>query len=46
MLFKVPDFIKYNVYCSKIAKEVHDKKLMIHFFHESLKSITQSWYMY
>jgi len=50
--FKVPDFIKYNgtqcpishlkVYYNKIARVVHDKKLLIIFFIDSLSDAALS----
>jgi hypothetical protein len=48
--FRVPEFVKYTgtqcsithlkAYCNKIAKVVKDKKLLIHFFQDSLTGTT------
>jgi hypothetical protein len=53
--FRVPEFIKYSgtqcsmthlkSYYNKMAKVVHDEKLMMHFFQDSLNGATLSWYM-
>jgi hypothetical protein len=53
--FCVPEFIKYSgtqcpmtylkSYCNKMAEVVHDEKLLMHFFQDSLSGITLSWYM-
>jgi len=53
--FRVPEFIKYSgtqcpmthlkSYCNKMAEVVHDEKLLMHFFQDSLSGATLSWYM-
>jgi hypothetical protein len=53
--FRVPEFIKYSgtqcpmTYlkssCNKMAEVVHDEKLLMHFFQDSLSGATLSWYM-
>jgi hypothetical protein len=53
--FHVPEFIKYTgtqcpmihlkSYCNKMAEVVHDEKLLMHFFQDSLSGATLSWYM-
>ena len=53
--FRVPDFIKYTgtqcpvthlrSYCNKMAEVVHDEKLLMHFFQDSLNGPALSWYM-
>jgi hypothetical protein len=53
--FRVPEFVKYTgtqcsithlkAYCNKIAEVVKDKKLLIHFFQDSLTSAALTWYM-
>jgi hypothetical protein len=53
--FRVPEFIKYSgtqcpitylkSYCNKVAEVVHDEKLLIYFFQDSLSGATLSWYM-
>jgi len=53
--FRVPEFIKYSEtqclmthlrsYCNKMAEVVHDEKLLMHFFQDSLSGATLSWYM-
>jgi hypothetical protein len=53
--FRVPEFIKYTgtqcpvthlkSYCNKMAKVVHDEKLLMHFFQDSLSGAALSWYM-
>ncbi|XP_073261632.1 uncharacterized protein [Populus alba] len=53
--FRVPEFIKYSgtqclmthlkSYCNKMAEVVHDEKLLMHFFQDSLSGVTLSWYM-
>jgi len=52
--FKVPEFDKYKgitcpknnltMYCRKMASFVHDDKLLIHFFQDSLTGAASSWY--
>jgi len=54
--FKVPEFEKYKgasgpknhltMYCRKMAAHVSDKKLLIHFFQDSLACPALSWYMH
>jgi len=54
--FKVPDFEKYKggtcpkshltMYCRKMATHAHDKKLLMHFFQESLTGVALNWYMH
>lgn len=51
----IPEFIKYigtqcltthlKSYCNKMVKVVHDKKLLMHFFHDSLSEVALNWYM-
>jgi hypothetical protein len=53
--FRVPEFIKYSgtqcpmthlrSYCNKMAEVVHDEKLLMHFFQDSLSGAKLSWYM-
>ncbi|CAN1182918.1 hypothetical protein LINPERHAP2_LOCUS36234, partial [Linum perenne] len=53
--FKMPDFEKYGgttcpkghlaMYCNKMAGYVHDEKLMIHCFQNSLSGTALRWYM-
>jgi hypothetical protein len=53
--YRVPEFIKYSgtqcpmthlkSYCNKMAEVVHDEKLLMHFFYDSLSGATLSWYM-
>ena len=53
--FRVPDFIKYTgtqcpvthlkSYCNKMAEVVHDEKLLMHFFQDSLSGSALNWYM-
>jgi hypothetical protein len=53
--FRVPEFVKYTgtqcsithlkAYCNKIAEVVKDKKLLIHFFQDSLTGAALTWYM-
>ncbi|XP_061946422.1 uncharacterized protein LOC133670035 [Populus nigra] len=53
--FRVPEFIKYSgiqcpmtnlkSYCNKMAEVVHDEKLLMHLFQDSLSGATLSWYM-
>jgi hypothetical protein len=53
--FRVPEFIKYirtqcpithlKSYCNKMTEVVHDKKLLMHFFQDSLSGAVLSWYM-
>ena len=53
--FRVPEFIKYTgtkcpithlkSYCNKMAVVVHDEKLLMHFFQDSLSGAVLSWYM-
>jgi len=53
--FCVPEFFKYirtqcpithlKSYCNKMTEEVHDKKLLMHFFQDSLSGTVLSWYM-
>jgi hypothetical protein len=53
--FRVPEFIKYTgtqcpvthlkSYCNKMAEVVHDEKLLMHFFQDSLSGAALSWYM-
>jgi hypothetical protein len=53
--FRVPEFIKYTgtqcpvthlkSYCNKMAEVVHDEKLLMHFFQDSLSRAALSWYM-
>ena len=53
--FCVLGFIKYSgtqclithlkSYCNKITEVVHDEKLLMHFFQDSLSGATLSWYM-
>jgi hypothetical protein len=53
--FRVPEFIKYSgtqcpmthlrSYCNKMAEVVHDEKLLMHFFQDSLSGVTLSWYI-
>ena len=53
--FRVPEFIKYTgtkcpithlkSYCNKMVEVVHDEKLLMHFFQDSLSGAALSWYM-
>ncbi|XP_011046380.1 PREDICTED: uncharacterized protein LOC105141014 [Populus euphratica] len=53
--FHVPEFITYTgtqcpmthlkSYCNKMAEVVHDEKLLMHFFHDSLSGAALNWYM-
>jgi hypothetical protein len=53
--FRVPEFIKYSgtqcpmthlrSYCNKMTEVVHDEKLLMHFFQDSLSGAALSWYM-
>ena len=53
--FRVPKFIKYTEtqcpvthlksYSNKMVEVVHDEKLLLHFFQDSLSGATLSWYM-
>lgn len=53
--FKVPDFEKYKglscpkghlvMYCRKMATYIHNNKLMIHCFQDSLSGASLKWYM-
>jgi hypothetical protein len=53
--FCVPEFIKYTgtqcpithlkSYCNKMAEVVHDEKLLMHFFQDSLSGAALNWYM-
>jgi len=53
--FCVPEFIKYTgtqcpmthlkSYCNKMAEVIHDEKLLMHFFQDSLSGAALSWYM-
>jgi hypothetical protein len=53
--FRVPKFIKYTrtqcpithlkSYCNKMVEVVHDEKLLIHFYQDSLNGTALSWYM-
>jgi hypothetical protein len=53
--FCVPEFIKYTgtqcpithlkSYCNKMAEVVHDEKLLMHLFQDSLSGAALSWYM-
>ena len=53
--FRVPEFIKYTgtqcpvthlkSYCNKMAEVVHNEKLLMHFFQDSLSGATLNWYM-
>jgi len=53
--FHVPKFIKYTgtqypdthlkSYYNKMAALVHDEKLLMHFFQDSLSGVALSWYM-
>jgi len=53
--FRVPEFIKYirtqcpiihlKSYCNKMAEVVHDEKLLMHFFQDSLSGAVLSWYI-
>ena len=54
-MFKAPEFEKYDgsscpkshiiMYCSKMVMYVHDDKLLIHCFQDSLTGPTSQWYM-
>jgi hypothetical protein len=53
--FRIPEFIKYTglecpnthlrSYCNKMAEVIHDDKLLIYFFQDSLAGSALSWYM-
>jgi hypothetical protein len=53
--FHVHEFIKYTgtqcpmthlkFYYNKMAKVMHDEKLLVHFFQDSLNGAALSWYM-
>jgi len=53
--FRVPEFVKYTgtqcpvthlkAYYNKMAEVVHDEKLLIHFFQDSLSEAALTWYM-
>jgi hypothetical protein len=53
--FRVPEFVKYigtqcpithlKAYCNKMVEVVYDKKLLIHFFQDSLSEIAFTWYI-
>jgi hypothetical protein len=53
--FRVPDFVKYigmecpktrlRSYYNKMAEVIHDDKLLIYFFQDSLTGSALSWYM-
>jgi hypothetical protein len=53
--FCVPEFIKYSgtqcpmthlkSYCNKMAVVIHDEKLLMHFFQDSLSGAALNWYM-
>jgi len=53
--FRVLEFVKYTrtqclvthlkTYRNKIAKVVHDEKLLIHFFQDSLSDVALTWYI-
>ena len=53
--FCIPEFIKYSgtqcpmthlrSYCNKMTEVVHDEKLLMHFFQDTLSGATLSWYM-
>jgi hypothetical protein len=53
--FQVLEFIKYTgtqchvthlkSYCNKMAEVMHDEKLLMHFFQDSLSGAALSWYM-
>jgi hypothetical protein len=53
--FCVLEFIKYTgtqcpmthlkSYCNKMAEVVHNEKLLMHFFQDSLSGAALSWYM-
>jgi hypothetical protein len=53
--FCVPEFITYSgtqcpmthlkSYCNKMAEVVHDEKLLMHVFQDSLSEAILSWYM-
>ncbi|GKV11023.1 hypothetical protein SLEP1_g22312 [Rubroshorea leprosula] len=52
--FKLPEFDKYNnidcpyaqltMYCKKMAPYANDKKLMIHYFQDSLTGLVDTWF--
>jgi len=54
--FRVPEFIKYTglecpnthlrSYCNKMAEVIHDNKMLIYFFQDSLSGSALSWYMW
>jgi hypothetical protein len=53
--FRVPEFVKYTgmecpnthlrSYCNKMAEVIHDDKILIYFFQDSLTGSALSWYM-
>eukprot|EP00258_Populus_trichocarpa_P032865 XP_024448884.1 uncharacterized protein LOC112325938 [Populus trichocarpa] len=53
--FRIPEFIRYaglecpnthlRSYCNKMAEVIHDDKLLIYFFQDSLSGSALSWYM-
>lgn len=53
--FRVPEFIKYTrtqcttthlkSYYNKMIEVVHDKKLLMHFFQDSLSIVALNWYI-
>jgi hypothetical protein len=53
--FRVPEFVKYTgtqcpvthlkAYCNKMVEVVHDEKLLIHFFQDSLSDVALTWYI-
>ena len=53
--FHVPKFIKYTriqclvtdlkFYYNKMTEVVHDEKLVMHFFQDSLSGVTLNWYV-
>jgi hypothetical protein len=53
--FRIPEFIRYTglecpnthlrSYCNKMAEVIHDDKLLIYFFQDSLSGSALSWYM-
>jgi hypothetical protein len=53
--FRVPEFTKYTglecpnthlrSYCNKMAEVIHDDKMLIYFFQDSLSGSASSWYM-
>jgi hypothetical protein len=53
--FRIPEFIKYTglecpnthlrSYCNKMAKVIHEDRMLIYFFQDSLTGSALSWYM-